>query len=279
MQDCVNLLQVWVSTALIAVGFHWFLNVSKVPNLAYGDIAVASSYGIAILAPKFGYAGSACIAILCATLLSAVLFAGVFSKLGIDGPLLLASWSLSVAVSELLRLEIGPSGIAVPAIGGGLSIPITSSASLAGPYAAIILGGSLLVILSWWYLERSRVGLGDRSAMNAPKVAASMGLRARRSRWRLLSASGAFAGCIGLLITPTQAVSPLTGTDITLRAYYCMIASPSASVGGVVVGALIVGSLRYACDRLWSGSTSVTIFFATLVITIVVRTLCTRTHI
>ena len=261
MQLVVNIVVLASIYALIACGYVLIYRVSRVLNLAHGELMMLGAY--LLLATASLFSEHPAMALAAAALLS--LLAGalvyVFLMRKMTGEMVLAAILTTVALGILIR------GVAVliwsaqqqyPAVALGVANP---SLSLLG--GARISIWSLALVLTnlavycglFLFLNFSRWGMRMRAAGQNPLLAAQRGINLHRVyalAWSLSTLTGALAGILMALDSGLTTSMPVIG----LKAFPAALVGGLDSLAGALLGALIVASaevlLIYYVDPLLS---------------------------
>ena len=275
MQLVVNIVVLASIYALIACGYVLIYRVSRVLNLAHGELMMLGAY--LLLATASLFSGHPAMALAAAALLS--LLAGalvyVFLMRKMTGEMVLAAILTTVALGILIR------GVAVliwsaqqqyPAVALGVANP---SLSLLG--GARISIWSLALVLTnlavycglFLFLNFSRWGMRMRAAGQNPLLAAQRGINLHRVyalAWSLSTLTGALAGILMALDSGLTTNMPVIG----LKAFPAALVGGLDSLAGALLGALIVASaevlLIYYVDPLLSDVVPFLVLIAMLIV-------------
>ena len=261
MQLVVNIVVLASIYALIACGYVLIYRVSRILNLAHGELMMLGAY--LLLATASLFAGHPAMALAAAALLSLLVGALVYVFLmrKMTGEMVLAAILTTVALGILIR------GVAVliwsaqqqyPAVALGVANP---SLSLLG--GARISIWSLALVLTnlavycglFLFLNFSRWGMRMRAAGQNPLLAAQRGINLHgvyALAWSLSTLTGALAGILMALDSGLTTSMPVIG----LKAFPAALVGGLDSLAGALLGALIVASaevlLIYYVDPLLS---------------------------
>jgi branched-chain amino acid transport system permease protein len=246
VQIAVNILVLAAIYALIACGYVLVYRVSRVLNLAHGELMMLGAYMLQATAGSFAGNPFMAIAVACGMSLAVGCMIYIFLMRRMTGEMVLAAVLTTVALGILLRggIElIWSQGQLYPASKLGISnpsLPVPGGAriSLYGLLlivTAVAVYGALLTMLRY-----GRWGIRMRAAGQNPLLAAQRGIDLHRMYavvWGLATLTGAIAGMLIALDSGLSGTMALIG----LKAF------PAALVGGLdsLVGALI-GSLIVA---------------------------------
>jgi len=275
VQLVVNIVVLASIYALIACGYVLIYRVSRILNLAHGELMMLGAY--LLLATASLFSGHPAMALVAAALLS--LLAGalvyVFLMRKMTGEMVLAAILTTVALGILIR------GVAVliwsaqqqyPAVALGVANP---SLSLLG--GARISIWSLALVLTnlavycglFLFLNFSRWGMRMRAAGQNPLLAAQRGINLHAVyalAWSLSTLTGALAGILMALDSGLTTSMPVIG----LKAFPAALVGGLDSLAGALLGALIVASaevlLIYYVDPLLSDVVPFLVLIAMLVV-------------
>ena len=261
MQLVVNIVVLASIYALIACGYVLIYRVSRVLNLAHGELMMLGAY--LLLATASLFSGHPAMALAAAALLS--LLAGalvyVFLMRKMTGEMVLAAILTTVALGILIR------GVAVliwsaqqqyPAVALGVANPSLSllgGARISIWSLALVLTNLVVYCGLFLFLNFSRWGMRMRAAGQNPLLAAQRGINLHRVyalAWSLSTLTGALAGILMALDSGLTTSMPVIG----LKAFPAALVGGLDSLAGALLGALIVASaevlLIYYVDPLLS---------------------------
>ena len=242
--------------ALLGSGFALIFGVARVFNLAHGELVVLGAYVgerlfhltelSPILAMPVAALPGMALALGARPLLRRVGEPFVLRALVLTfGASLLLQSGLQTAFTADFRLIAVPAwdrGVAL----AGLTLP-TGRLLVAG--AALLILGFLHLILTWTFFGKSlRAVCLDREA------AALAGIDPGQVDRIALGLGGALAGAAGPLFVATQYVNPFAGLGPTLTAIILTIFGGVGSLGGLLLGGLLLGLAEGTAS--WLGGTA-----------------------
>jgi branched-chain amino acid transport system permease protein len=261
VQLAVNIVVLASIYALIACGYVLIYRVSRVLNLAHGELMMLGAYMVLATASLFN--GHPVIALAAAILLS--LAAGalvyVFLMRKMTGEMVLAAILTTVALGILIRglvVLIWSAQQQYPA--QALGVPNPSLVLFGGArismWSAVLVATTVLVYAALFaFLRFGRWGMRMRAAGQNPLLAAQRGINLHgiyALAWSLSTLTGALAGILMALD------SGVTGgmTVVALKAFPGALVGGLDSLVGALVGSLIVAAaevlLIYYVDALLS---------------------------
>jgi branched-chain amino acid transport system permease protein len=275
LQLAVNIAVLTAIYALIACGYVLVYRVSRVLNLAHGELMMLGAYLLLVTASQFGshWAVAIATALGLSGLVGVLVYLFLMRKM--TGEMVLAAVLTTVALGILLRgatvliwsaqqhypvqrLNINNFAIALP---GGARISLCAALLVA---TMILVYGSLFA-----FLRFGRWGVRMRAAGQRPLLAAQRGINLHviyAMAWGLSTLIGAMAG---MLIAMDQGLDQTMAT-IGLKAFPAALVGGLDSLLGALVGALIVASaevlLIYYVDPLLSEVVPFAVLIAVLVV-------------
>lgn len=225
---------------LAALGLMIILGVIDLINLAHGELIMLGAY-ITTLAYNRAHLP------LIVSMLLSVAGVGLFGlllerivirrfyrdKLGA----LVATWGISLILSQGMLLLLGPSMESVPLPAWTLSYGAYSF----GGYRLLLFAIAMLVVLvAWWFFYKTRFGVQTRATMQNAEIARALGVDTRRIYLVTFAAGSALAGLTGALYAPTTTIVPLMGTTFVDVAFITVVVGGGANP---IVGALTSSAL------------------------------------
>jgi len=275
VQLVVNIVVLASIYALIACGYVLIYRVSRVLNLAHGELMMLGAY--LLLATASLFAGHPAMALAAAALLSLLVGALVYVFLmrKMTGEMVLAAILTTVALGILIR------GVAVliwsaqqqyPAVALGVANPslsLLSGARISIWSLALVLTNLAVYCGLFLFLNFSRWGMRMRAAGQNPLLAAQRGINLHAVyalAWSLSTLTGALAGILMALDSGLTTSMPVIG----LKAFPAALVGGLDSLAGALLGALIVASaevlLIYYVDPLLSDVVPFLVLIAMLVV-------------
>lgn len=257
--------------ALIGLGISLVFGVLKMMNLMHGEMVVGGAYlasllvGIAgfdpLLALPFAMAGVAALAYpLQRYLLTGLLRASETAPL-------VATFGLSLIAQAVLQAVFGthPRTINAPYADAGftvLGIRVQAVYAISFVLTVLLCAGTHLV------LTRTRVGTAVRAAAADPMTASLLGHNVGRIYALTLAGAAALAAAGGVMTGVAQSFTPTSGLPLLLIGFAVMALAGIGSVGGVMLGGIMLGVLQSVSTNLFGGGwrdfVVYTVFFLTL---------------
>ncbi len=247
MQLAVNIIVLSSIYALIACGYVLIYRVSRVLNLAHGELMMLGAY--LLLATATTFSSSPLAAIISAVVLSLTVGVLVYLFLmrKMTGEMVLAAVLTTVALGILLRglmVLIWSAQQQYPGQALGFSNPalaLPGGARISTFAALIVLTTALVYGALFAFLRFGRWGVRMRAAGQNPLLAAQRGINLHAVyalAWGLSTLTGSLAGMLIALD------SGLTNTMVIigLKAFPAALVGGLDSLVGALIGALIIGA-------------------------------------
>lgn len=276
MQLAANIVVLAAIYALVACGYVLIYKVSRVLNLAHGELMMLAAYLLLTTAATFGGHPVAAIAAALGLSILVGIMVYVFLMRKMTGEMALAAVLTTVALGVLLR------GVTVifwsaqqqyPAQAPGLgtaSLPLPGGArvSLYGALlvacAAAVYGGLLA------FLRFGRWGVRMRAAGQNPLLAAQRGINLHAIyalAWSLSTFTGALAGMLMALDSGLGQTMAIIG----LKAFPAALVGGLDSLAGALMGALIVAAAEVVLINYVDPLLSEVVPFLVLIIMLMIR--------
>jgi branched-chain amino acid transport system permease protein len=275
VQLAVNIVVLASIYALIACGYVLIYRVSRVLNLAHGELMMLGAYMVLATASLFN--GHPVIALAAAVLLSLLVgvLVYVFLMRKMTGEMVLAAILTTVALGILIRglvVLIWSAQQQYPA--QALGVPNPSLVLFGGArismWSAVLVATTVVVYAALFaFLRFGRWGMRMRAAGQNPLLAAQRGINLHgvyALAWSLSTLTGALAGILMALDSGVTGGMPVIG----LKAFPAALVGGLDSLVGALAGSLIVAAaevlLIYYVDPLLSDVVPFLVLIAMLIV-------------
>jgi branched-chain amino acid transport system permease protein len=258
--------------AIVALALAIPFKASRVLNFAQGELVTLGAY-IALVLTSYGLPYAAMVP---ATLLVAAAFGILIERLFIrpivgapEFTLVIATFAIGLIIRALIRIHWQDDVFFLPA-------PYAGPAFAVGPlrvnpaYLVIIGSTAVLVALLVFFFQKTKLGKAMRAVAYDQTAARLMGISVSTvfgSAWALSAAIGALAG---LLLAPVIGINPEFG-HIIIKALVAAVIGGFGSLGGAVVGGLLLGILETYAGAMFGAALKEIIPFAILIAFLLVR--------
>ena len=275
MQLLVNIVVLGSIYALIACGYVLIYRVSRVLNLAHGELMMLGAYLVLATASLFN--GEPVMALGAATVLSLVVggLVYVFLMRKMTGEMVLAAILTTVALGILIRgivVLVWSAAQQYPAQALGVpnpSLVLFHDARISLWSAVLVATNAAVYATLFFFLRFGRWGMRMRAAGQNPLLAAQRGINLHgvyALAWSLSTLTGALAGILMALDSGLTASMPVIG----LKAFPAALVGGLDSLAGALIGAAIVAGaevlLIYYVDPLLSDVVPFLVLIAMLVV-------------
>jgi len=231
---------------LSAVGLVIVFGMMGVINMAHGELMMIGAFGAA-----FSYhAGIPLPLAIIAGGLAATIVGLILERLVIRhlyGRLLyslVATWGLSLILSQGALLVLGPSTLGIPSDLGNLSFDgLTFSL-----YRLMLFAIAVAIIVALWALLRfTPFGLHARATMSSPEMAEALGVETTRIYMITFGLGSFLAGIAGGLFAMTAPVQPTFGAAYTPIAFIVVVVAGTRNIiVGLTTSILILALVKTA---------------------------------
>jgi len=258
--------------AIVALSLAIPFKASRVLNFAQGELVTLGAY-IALVLSSYGLPYPVMVP---ATLVIAAGFGILIERLFIrpivgapEFTLVIATFAIGLIIRALIRIHWQDNVFFLPA-------PYAGPALAVGPlrinpsYLVIIASTAALVTLLIAFFQQTRLGKAMRAVAYNQTAARLMGISVGRvfgSAWALSAAIGALAG---LLLAPVIGINPEFG-HVIVKALVAAVIGGFGSLGGAVVGGLLLGILETYAGAMFGAALKEIIPFAILIAFLLVR--------
>ncbi len=262
--------------ALIACGYVLVYRVSRVLNLAHGELMMLGAYALMLTAAQFtSYWPAAIAAAVGLSLLTGVLVY-LFLMRKMTGEMVLAAVLTTVALGILLRgvmVLVWSAQQQYPAQALGVantSIALPGGARVSFFSALLILTTALVYGALLSFLRFGRWGIRMRAAGQSPLLAAQRGINLHAVyalAWGLSTLTGALAGILIALDSGLDQTMAIIG----LKAFPAALVGGLDSLAGALAGSLIVAAAEVLLIHYVDPLLSEVVPFLVLIAMLVVR--------
>jgi branched-chain amino acid transport system permease protein len=233
--------------ALLSLGLAIIFGMLRIVNFAHGALYMLGAFTAYALGEKFGLG-------FWASLLIAPLAVGAFGVLLertmirrlYDLPAsynLLLTFGLTLIIQDGVRLLYGISGQ-----------PYSPPLQLSGAtnlgfifyptfrlFAIVV--SVIICSLTWYVIERTRVGAVIRAATENPTITRAFGIDVSLWVTAVFGFGSALAGLAGVLAAPIYSVDPLMGSELIITTFAVVVIGGLGSILGSVITGYAVGVL------------------------------------
>ncbi|HEY3367399.1 MAG TPA: branched-chain amino acid ABC transporter permease [Symbiobacteriaceae bacterium] len=238
---------------LVAVGLSVIFGLMHVLNFAHGSMSMVGAYvGLTVLRlfgnPAVGTAPSWAFAIAIVAGGGAGFLLGWLTERFLVRPLykrplflVLLTLGLILVLDESVKIiwTANPQGLViVPALAGTVSV-------LGQPFAIyrvfLIVFGLTMIVLTWWAVNRTRVGIIIRAGVQDSDMVQTLGINVRQVFSLVFAMGVGLAAMGGIATAPFNGVYPGMGGEFLLKAFIVVVIGGFGSTVGTALGATVLG--------------------------------------
>jgi len=183
---------------------------------------------------------------------------------------LLLTFGLGLIIQGLFRNEFGSSGQPYPIppeLTGGKNLGFMFLPN----YRAWVIGASLVVCLVTWYvIERTKLGSYLRAATENPALVQSFGINVPRMITLTYGFGVALAALGGVMAAPIYQVSPQMGADLIIVVFAVVVIGGMGSILGSIVTGFGLGLIE-GLTKVFYPEASNTVIFVIMAIVLLIK--------
>lgn len=260
--------------ALIAIGFSVIHNATGIVNImqcefiTYGGMLTVTFY----IFSKFPYFVAIPLSIICVSIM-----AGLFERLVIRNSkskdiiiLIFITIGASIFFKGLALLMWGSDPFMLPPFSGNQPIKIFNAVII--PQNLWVIGISLItVVLLHLFFQKTITGKAMRAVANNKKAAQIVGININRVVFLSFVIGGFLGALAGIIIAPITTTSYDVGFMLGLKGFAAAILGGYGSMGGSIIGGLLLGLLENLGAGLISSDYKDVIAFVILILVIYIK--------
>jgi branched-chain amino acid transport system permease protein len=259
--------------ALMGVGLSLILGILNLPNFAHGTLYALGAY---LLYAVVKWLDSFWLALLLAplgvALLGAVIEWGGMRRLyaaGHDYQLLL-TFGLALILEQAIIIVWSPIGMSLlppRVLGGAVDLGVTSYPRYR---LFAMVGAGLLILATWLFLEKTRLGAIIRAGIEDRDMVAVLGINIRRIFTFTFAVGAWLAGLAGALMVPIRGLTPSMGGDILGIAFVVVALGGLGNLPGAMLAGVIIGLAQSLVALVWPVA-SIVVIFAVMAVVLLLR--------
>ena len=258
---------------IISLGLAVIFGVMRVINMAHGDFIMVGAYVAFVMQEYFKlnlFWGIPAAFLVLAAIGMTVEWGLIRQLYGRPLETLLATWGVSVVLQQGIRLIFGPELRYVRApqlLDGDFAVP---GSNLPFPYFRlfIIILALGLLLLTYWILYRTDVGMRVRAVNQNRPMAEVLGIDTRRIDRFVFAFGSGLAGVAGTILAPIKTVSPGMGFPYAVDSYMVIVLGGVGRLVGTVAGASVIGESETVLAFLYNDVIAKLLVFTLIVLVI-----------
>ncbi len=263
--------------ALVSLGFNLLYSSTRIINVAYGEFIVLGGYTTLWLYTLYNIPPPASLPIVVA--FSAVISVPIYFLL--FEPILrtknveyieiwgvIVAFGLSIAMQGLMSFIWSAQARAYSYLEEVITIgPVT----LAMNRLVVISIASILILILYYLLFKTDLGISMRSVIQDPTLAETLGLNVRFVFVLSFVISFMIAGMAGVLLSMISEISPFTGTTYMILAFVITVIGGIGNPMGSLAGGIVLGFLDVLIGYTVGPGLNLFIIYSLLVFILITR--------
>lgn len=276
IQQLFNAIQLGAVYALIALGYTMVYGVLRLINFAHGDIFMVGAYIGLLLVTQLAVPIYVMLpmAMLFTAGVGVVIERVAYRKLRRSHrmSLLITTVGVGILLENLVRIIAGPQTRQLPA---QVSIQTISWLQKFGitfteDKAWIILLSFSLMILLWFFVHKTRVGIAMRAVADDKEVIPLMGINLNSIIAITFAIGSGLAAAGGVFYSQAYSIDPYMGIDLGWKAFIAAVIGGIGSIEGAVLGSFILAIVEVFTVAWLSSNMKIGIAFSLLILLLLI---------
>ena len=250
--------------AMLSLGLAVIFGLLGIVNFAHGALYMMGAYVAWLCLEKFGinFWAALVIAPLVVGAMGVVVERTLLQRLYNIDPIygLLLTFGLALIAEGIFRDQFGVSGQQYPvpeALQGATNLGFMVLPN----YRGFVIGASLLVCLSTWYIiERTRLGAYLRAGTENPKLVQAFGINVPVMVMLTYGAGAGLAALAGVLAAPVIQITPLMGSNLIIVVFAVVVIGGMGSILGSILTGLALGLIEGLTKVFYPEASSIVVF-------------------
>ncbi len=259
--------------AMLSLGLAVIFGLLGIVNFAHGALYMIGAYVAWLAMEKFGigFWWALIIATLVVGTLGVVIERTLLKQLYKIDPIygLLLTFGLALIAEGIFRDQFGVSGqqYAVPdALAGATDLGFMVLPN----YRAFVVFASLLVCLvTWWTIERTRLGSYLRAGTENPALVQAFGVNVPMMVMLTYGAGAGLAAIAGVLAAPVIQITPLMGSNLIIVVFAVVVIGGMGSILGSILTGLALGLVEGLTKVFYPEASSIVVFVIMAIVLVI----------
>ncbi|WP_152825536.1 branched-chain amino acid ABC transporter permease [Fertoeibacter niger] len=250
--------------ALLSLGLAIIFGILNIANFAHGAqymFGAMLAWGLLEYA-GIGYWYALPLVFLGAGLLGLLTEAIFIRRMYHVDPLygILLTFGITLMMQGVFRNYYGVSGL-----------PYSVPASLSGSWNLgvmylpiyrvwVIVAAVVICFLTWYTIEKTRIGANLRAATENPTLAEAFGLNVPLLKAAAYAGGVGLAGLAGAFAAPVYSVNPMMGSEIVIVAFAVVVIGGMGSIKGAIIAGFSMGALEGLAKVFWPEFSAMVIY-------------------
>jgi branched-chain amino acid transport system permease protein len=260
--------------ALLAIGFSLIFGVARVVNIAHTALYMTSAYLIYI---GFHYWGMPPLYAILVSIPLTTIIGLICYQLFIkpirehESAVLIATIALAMVIQEIFLWRFKGDYLGVPPVATGYLTLV--GIKIANQHLLALAVAVLSLLATWFFLLKTRIGLGIRCTAQDREIANLMGINVNREIMVTLGISVALAAVAGAIVAPLSVIEPHMWTHPLIMMLAIVVLGGLGSIKGSFIASYILGFTEaiVAFTLPMGGFLKVSIALSIMIVVLVIR--------
>ncbi len=256
---------------LLAVGFALIFSVARILNMAHTAFYMIAAFlfYVAVSEYQMGVLPAMTVSVLATVILGVICYKLFFERVKEhEQTVMIVSVALAMLAQEIFVLIFGGTYRGIDPVIKGF-YELSGGTRISGQHIFAVLSTSFILLGIWLWLSKTRLGNAIRAVAQDAEVANLMGIDDRKMCVIVMSVSVLLAGISGVVMAPIGMVHPLMWAQPIVIVLAAVILGGMGSIGGALIGAVILGYVETAVTFLVPGGSFLGASVALLIMVLV----------
>lgn len=279
LQTVLNSILIGMIAMLVALGLSLIYGIMHIMNFMHGELYMLGGFGIWFFFAQHPFFGArSALSFVVAMIISMILVAilGIILERTLlrrfRGQLLQSfviclGLILFLQAGALVSFGIDEKGARTPFAG----VVKAGGVVLSKERLILVIIAAIMVAAVYFYIQRFRHGRAMRAVAQDPDAAALQGVSIDTVSSLCMSIGCALAAAAGCLVGSIFWINPYMGSEQLTRAFVVVILGGMGSIGGTIIGALVVGFVESFGTAFFGPEMALILIFAVLIVVLIVR--------
>jgi branched-chain amino acid transport system permease protein len=231
---------------IVASGFTLIFGLMRTTNMAHGSLYMLGAYvGVSVAEITGSWLLAIAAGFVAVAIVGIVIHLGLLARMqGQDLRQALVTIGLSIIIADLLLARYGGLTYQIPpppVLSGSVSIPFVVNGTYSAYRLFLIVAAAAVYGSLWLMLNRTRVGRYIRAGIDDRDMLSALGVNVFRVFLFVFAVGAGLAGLSGVIGATALSISPSEDSRYLLSSLVVVIVGGMGSLGGAVIGALIIG--------------------------------------
>jgi len=260
--------------AMLSLGLAVIFGLLNIVNFAHGAFYMLGAFFTWILLNDagIGYWGALILAPLATALLGVVMERALLKRIYKLDHLygLLLTFGAALVMEGLMRQLYGVSGLPYPIPNALAGVQNLGFMFLPNYRAWVLAASILLCLMTWFLIEKTRIGSTLRAAIENPRLVQAFGLNVPRMITLTYGFGVWLAAVAGVMASPIYQVNPVMGSNLIIIVFAVVVIGGMGSIMGAIVSGFGLGLIEGLTKVIYPEASN-TIIFVVMAIVLLIK--------